>query len=361
MTAIDIGRGLRGTAACLVIVLLAGCQSLSSWPLARGQESLLAQPPVRFAFPGRIKTVAFTQQGRLLAIAGCADRFEPTPRACTSGLMELWEVEQVQVSRTLRYPDPVTAFAVAPDGQGWALGDGDGRVLLSKEPTRVTARPIHQNGEITALAFSPDGRWIASGSRDPSYPLGFMDPATGGMIRTKTRFEPVSALSFSPDGKYLVLGMASGGLVAWEFGASGNLVDLLPRYGGKSGEVTSLAFSRDGALLAYGRRDGRLGVFLFGLKQPLVEAVGMSAVTAVAFSSDGRYLAVGFDSGKVQVIEPKESRVVWSRQHVLPITSLAFSPSGKTLAAGVLHEAYLYRFASSDDEGPRAAGGGRAQ
>lgn len=343
VSVIDRGKGLRGMAACLVVVLLVGCQSLSSWPVARGQEALIAQLPVRFAFPGRVRTLGFTQQGRFLAVAGCADSHDPIPRVCTSGLVEIWEVENALMSRSLRYPDPVTAFAVAPDGQAWVLGDGDGRLLLSKDPTKVTARPIHQSDEITALAFSPDGRWIASGSRDTAYPLGLMDPATGGMIRTKIRFEPISTLAFSPDGKYLVLGMTNGGLVAWEYGVAGALVDLVPSHRGKAGEVTSIAFSRDGALLAYGRRDGRLGVLLFGLKQPLVESRGMSAATAVAFSSDGRYLAIGFDNGKVQVIEPKESRLVWSRQHLLPITSLAFSPIGQSLAVGVLHEAYLYR------------------
>lgn len=356
--AIDMGRRLRGTAACLALSLLAGCQGLSSWPLAGSHEALVTQPPIRFAFSGQVHVVAFTHQGRRLAIAGCADSYDPTPRVCSTGLLDVWDIEKAQVVQSLRYPDPVTAFAVAPDGEGWALGDGDGRVLLSKEPAKVTARPIHQSDEITALAFSPDGRWLASGSRDTAYPLGLMDPASGGMIRTRTRFEPVSALAFSPDGGQLVVGMAKGGLVSWEYRTSSHLIDLVPNHGSKGNEVTSLAFSRDGALLAYGRRDGKLGVLLFGLKQPLVEARGMSAVTAVAFSPNGRYLAVGFDNGKVQVIEPKESRLMWSRQHALPITSLAFSPGDQALAVGVLQGVYLYPLETPAEVGIQGAGEG---
>jgi Tol biopolymer transport system component len=246
---------------------------------------------------------------------------------------------------SLTFPKSVTALAVMPDGSKWVAGDAEGRLILST--TRAVPKPFHQKGAITSLAFSPDGKWVASGSLDQSFPLGLMDVETGGVIKVKTRFEPVTALAFSPDGKTLAVGMTKGGIVLWNFTTADAPEPVAGSLVGYA--VTSVAFSSDGELLAYSTQDGKVVIVNRSSGRPTAEYKGSSTVNALAFSPDGTLLALGQENGRVQLIDSGQATQVWGKRHVLSVSDLAFSPDGASLAVAAQQNVFLY---SLREEGP---------
>jgi WD40 repeat protein len=103
---------------------------------------------------------------------------------------------------------------------------------------------------VNSVAFSPDGRLLASGSDDKTIKL--WDVASGSLVRTLTgHTEYVNSVAFSPDGRLLASGSGDRTIKLWEV-ASGREVRTL--YGHTSG-VGSVAFSPDGRLLASGSDD----------------------------------------------------------------------------------------------------------
>jgi serine/threonine protein kinase len=104
---------------------------------------------------------------------------------------------------------------------------------------------------VLSVAFSPDGRWLASGSWDKTVKI--WSAATGELQRTLTGHSgEVLSVAFSPDGRWLASGNSDNTVKIWS-AATGELISTLTT--GHSGGVTSVAFSPDGRWLASGGYD----------------------------------------------------------------------------------------------------------
>jgi WD40 repeat protein len=111
----------------------------------------------------------------------------------------------------------VNDLAFDPDGTVLASGDSGGtielwRVAKRGPPTRLEGH----EGEVTSLAFAPDGEMLASGGDDGTVRL--WDPQEGRSLGDPLRLgRPVSAVAFSPDGRWLIaVHGAHGGLTVWD-------------------------------------------------------------------------------------------------------------------------------------------------
>jgi hypothetical protein len=330
----------------IVFALTAACHGL---PARDSGNPVRVEAVDKFAFTGQISSLAFLQGGHALVIGGCHVQAQGNGTACTQGEVRVMNLDGTKEEDAFRLPKAVTAIAVSPDGKIWVAGDSEGRLIRSTDAATVSSKLLNQKQAITALAFSPDGKWVVSGSHDHSFPLGFMDVATGGVIKVKIRFDPVTALAFAPNGKDLAVGMEKGELAVWDFTSHASPVPV-SFHGSEARAILDASFSHDGKLLAYGSRDARVEVWDRRSDQSLMELKVSSAVNALKFSPDGQYLAVGQENGKLALFELETGQEIWSKRHIVSISDLAYSPDGSTLAVAAQQHVFLYSLGEGSPE-----------
>ena len=183
---------------------------------------------------------------------------------------------------------------------------------------------------VDALAFSPDGRLLASGSADHTVRL--WETATGRELRSLAGHTLyVRALAFSPDGRLLASAGADATVKLWDVATGREARGL-----GAGVAVTSLSFSEDGRRLASGDAEGAVKVWDVeaGRELSSVAAARGVAVTALAFAPGSRLLASGGKDGAVRLWEVASGReAAKPATPGGPVRSLAFDPSGGRLAA----------------------------
>jgi WD40 repeat protein len=243
----------------------------------------------------------------------------------------------------------VNKVAFSPDGRLLATGSDDTtvRIYSVSDPARPVSlgRPLTgHGGAVTSVAFSPDGRLLATGSddttvriysvSDPARPIFLGRPLTG-------HGGAVTSVAFSPDGLLLATAGADKRVLIWKMRNPARPQLLGRPLTGHTRAVRSLAFSRDGRLLATGGADKR--VLIWKMRNPArPQRLGrpltghQSKVTSVAFSPDGHLLATGSIDHTVRLWRLRKAGgpVPFGRpltDHSAAVFSVAFSPDGNTL------------------------------
>jgi WD40 repeat protein len=204
------------------------------WELVSGEE--------RATFKGHraaVHTVAFSPDGKLLASGGAGGK--------EGGEVRLWHVPTGASAGLLRHgPGDVLALAFSPDGL--QLATAGGKENLAKVWDLTTLQPIctltGHTQRVQAAAFSPDGKVVATGSRDGSVRL--WDAVSGEVLAVLVSdARDTRALAFSPDGKRLAV--TNGPLARlWDVAGRRELVTFKAH----KHAVTAVRFSPDGKTLA---------------------------------------------------------------------------------------------------------------
>jgi WD40 repeat protein/tRNA A-37 threonylcarbamoyl transferase component Bud32 len=201
------------------------------------------------------------------------------------------------------------------------------RSLCRRKPILL----LGHGGQITSVAFNPNGQRLASGSIDGTVKV--WDAATGQEIRTlKGHTSPVFSVAFSPDGTRIVSGSWVGMVKVWDAATGQEKLSLT----GNIYDVISLAISIDGKRILSGSRDGTLKVWDAATGKEKLTLKGHSGVvSSVAFSSDGRRIASGSWDGMVKAWDAATGEEkVTLKGHSGVVSSVAFSPDGQRLVSG---------------------------
>ena len=228
----------------------------------------------------------------------------------------------------------------SPDGTILAGGGMDGTVLLWDISTRqlITAVKGHESWRrVITLAFSPDGRTLASGAdyEDVVQLWGVPTAQHRGAFKghagvtIEGRGGGVTAVTFSPDGRTLASSSRDGMIRLWDV-ATGehDAIRVGP-------EVLTLAFSPDGRTLASGDRGNRVQLWDVDTRQSRWSFIEPTEiVSAVAFSPDGTLLASEGEDNAIRLWDANTHRqIAVLTAHTRPILSLTFAPDSRTLAS----------------------------
>ena len=227
---------------------------------------------------------------------------------------------------------PVSALAFSPDGALIASGSEDHMVRVWHLATRRLIRRLDGHGSaVTAVTFSPDGSLIASASNDRTVRL--WDAHAGRLVRTlQGHVYHVYAVAFDPQGRLLATASWDRTIAIWDVRSG----VLLKKLRGHTAAIRSVAFSRDGKMLASASDDQTVRLWSVDEGQELKVLVGHAGpVTAVLFRPDGEWLFSGATDQTVRMWHlPDGARAQKLGDCGAPVLSLAVSSNGQILGAG---------------------------
>jgi RNA polymerase sigma factor (sigma-70 family) len=251
------------------------------WDVATGKEIALLQ-----GNKGPVRVVAFSPDGRVLAVAGSGTEKQGSGDLVTlwdvpsyktmavihdagtvvvhahfsrdgrllatvngGGVAKYWVVPGGQPAQTREVlPGKIGTMAQAPDGKLLAVAQrGEGSVFLVELATGKVVRQLMMPAEPLALAFSPDGKSLAVIDAGKGANQVRIWDVASGQIRheAQTDKDTVRALAFSPDGKLLATGGQDQTVRLWD-PATGKLIGVLK---GHDGPVVVIIFAPNGATL----------------------------------------------------------------------------------------------------------------
>ena len=206
----------------------------------------------------------------------------------------------------------------------------------STQDSRLRATLKGHTDFVTSIAFSPNGRTLASGSWDDTIRL--WNPHTMEHFRTlRGHSNDVTSIAFHPVGTWLASGSWDTTIGVWEINP-GTTDSWF--YRGNGGFVTSVAYlSTGGQRLAWGSEDNAVRVTYQGDSFPDWSSYYKNDwhehdVSSLAFSPDGQTLASGSWDKTIILWDSPDDYLTTLVGHTDFVTSVAFSPNGKILASG---------------------------
>ena len=286
------------------------------WDVATGNSMLTLH-----GHTGSVKALRFFEDGKMLY--------------CSSldGILRMWDVDATAEERIHTRP-PWLAFAAAFSNNGEMIASACwDEVRLWDTNTQSFLVPLtgHERFVLT-VAFSPDDKLLASGSREGRVILWDV-PNHKRLSTYDVHTDEVDVVVFSPDGKKFASASRDGTVQLWDLHTEKRTTLLTEPNEG----VRALAFSPDSSTLVSGRLDGTMQLWDVATYQHIADFIdARGTIYGLAFSPDGKTVVTGLYRGLIRLwdLDTRTLRQEIRTGYAAAPTQFAFTPDGKTLASG---------------------------
>ncbi|MGI0486563.1 AAA-like domain-containing protein [Pantanalinema rosaneae CENA516] len=308
-----------------------------------------------------INDITFSRNGKYILTAAADNSIRLWSTSTDDSLVRILEGHE----------DDVRSIKISPNGKWIATGDGNGTVriwestglmvrefkahsqgrigsidfspdseqILTASDLESTAhlwningslirkfnRPYRKNvSEIYSVAFSPDGRWVVTGSANGAVHLWYLNGEVKKEFMAHQSW--INAVVFSPDSKQIATAASDGKVRLWTLEGS-----LIQKFQGHGGGVRSVNFSPDGQMVASASINGTAyiwnirGLFMRELKGH------QSGIASINFSLNGSQLATASDDSIIRLWDLDGSLLQEFKGHKGRVWAVTFTPDGKHL------------------------------
>ena len=227
------------------------------------------------------------------------------------------------------HSDSVYSVCFNPDGRLIASGSRDQTIKLwnLQERKEIFTLSGHSN-TVFSVCFSPNGKFVVSGSDDQTIKLWNLQERKE-VFTLLGHSDTVYSVCFSPHGKFFASGLGDKTIKLWNLQEQRQVLTL----SGHSELVNSVCFSPDGRFIASGSRDKTIKLWNLQERKEVFTLSGHSnTVLSVCFSPDGKFIASGSRDKTIKLWNLQEQKEVFILSgHSELVSSVCFSPDGKIM------------------------------
>jgi WD40 repeat protein len=260
------------------------------------------------------------------------------------GGIQIWDAEAPlgdELEATMDGHDTILfLLAFSPDGRQLASASRDGTARVWDVATGDELVVLPHGAQVRSVVFHPDGDRILTGDWEGNARVWDVTPQGASERLTLPAHNEIRAAAFSPDGQFLLTGGWDGLAKIWD-PASGELIHTLQ---GHAAFVGAAAYSPDGRRVATGDEEGTVRIWDAQTGQVLATLTGHAAgdvggvftgVMDIAFSPNGERLATAGADGTLRFWDVNGGDELLLLRASGGLASLAISPDGRFLATGI--------------------------
>jgi WD40 repeat protein len=262
--------------------------AVALWDTAQGAEIKRVRPGM-----GWTERIAWSPDGKLLG-------------AAMGKVLTLWSGAGELVHKFEPHAATIAALAWDKPGRDLAAAIQGGIAVHRVEPPQFSVRRYTWPAACLTAAFSPNGKFLASGTQDGT--VHFWNLTTGKDSQMRGYANKVLMTEWSANARYLATA-AGNDVVVWDFGGKGPEGTRPLELRGHTERVTALAFQPNGTHLVSAGRDWRISLWQPGKETVAVDAhLSAGEISAIRWSPDGRRLAVGEAKGRLTMYDFVEAK-----------------------------------------------------